>query len=1136
MLSSLRFKIIFLTIVPTTLIYFTILFFSLFRFEENATDDITREMHQYTQYYASYYASFLRETMQIANTSASFLQQNLQLGKNQLYAMVKKNVELNPLVYGSAIAFDYEHLSNKQLFFAPYAYRTRNGVKTINIAMVSDYTKAHWEWWNRVVRERKPIWTYPFFSKEKDNVLMSTYAVPFYDKGELIGVTTVDVALSPLEKNVSQLLPSDFEFVIITRKGEYLYDRNRENILRRSLIEDAQAANNIEMKLLGEAMTQGKTGMIKLNGWKDSNEKEWVFYRPIPQTEWSLAVRVKEQKILQKSREDTIIIALVLLASLAVIVLVIWLVIGRITAPLVRLTQNVKEITSGNMDTIIEQGGNDEIGILARTFQQMTRDLQKREEDLRQARSRGFSQIVSHLSGKYIYFTQNLQGQLTYVSAEIESILGYSCESFIENFQQYLSANPINRTFIRKNILLLNGRQQDAMEVELVSAKGKLHRFEVIQVPVVDENNHIIAAEGMAHDITERRMEEEKFRVLFESSFEANILFDSYRIIDCNQAFLDLFQFESKEEVLKNSPCQLCDEYQSNGLKSQQLMLEAMENARQQQSFKLAIEFKRSDQHIFPTEMSITSVVISDNLFYIGIIHDMTERIRAEQEIIAAKEQAEKANKAKSDFLSNMSHELRTPLNGVLGYAQILLNQPDTTPQQSKSLDAIESCGRHLLTLINDVLDLSKIESGKLEITETTFDLRRFVNDIYNIVSPKAEMKNLQVKLLLDEKLPPYIKTDATKLSQILVNLMGNAIKFTEQGEVSLELTLLDQQGEPHDPTQAHMPQSFPQKAIRFKVQDTGIGIAKEKQQEIFEAFKQAQEGMAVEGTGLGLAISKRLAEILGFSPIHLQSDEGKGSCFSFVMPLKKIDREEIYKDSNFPDNLIPQIKSVTTVCALVVDDRKTNRDILCGMLEIAGFEVSQCDAGEQAVQLAQENRFDMIFMDIQMPGMDGIEASWRIRKLPAYEQAVIFAVTANALPAHAISNFNEVIHKPVRSSELFAKIEKFAHFELIKEAARTDEDTELATAAADNGNMSLDTDNQREIQSFIEQLEQASDYGDIAQLQKLLAKARQFLSQPQLKTLEQLIQQFDFDKISAFVHKLQSEDAKTSKKTSAKS
>ncbi|MFK5984039.1 MAG: PAS domain S-box protein [Pseudomonadota bacterium] len=1071
----------------------------------NETENMTKEMFQYTQYYATYYSSNLRETMQIANTSASFLQQNLQMSKSQLYTMVKNNVELNPLVFGSAIAFDYEKLSNRNLFFAPYAYRTEKNIKTVNIATVSDYTKSDWEWWIRAVEDNKPIWTAPFFSKERGNILMATYAVPFFDKNQLIGVTTVDVELSPLEQSVSKLLAADLEFIILTKKGNYLYSSDTNSILRRSIYDDFKESGNKQIKKLADAMLSARTGMIKITDWGKNKHREWVFYRPIPMTEWSFAVRVKEQNILKKSREEGLKISLILLISLIIVVLVIWFVIGRITAPLARLTKNVKEFSEGKMDSIVELGGNDEIGILANNFLQMKFELKKRGEDLRQARSRGFSHIVAHLRGRYFYFSHDRQGKITYVSSEVTKILGYSCEEIKNNYREYLTDNPINYNATKKTWLLLNGRQQQPVEIEIKSARGELHRLEIIEVPVMDENNHIIAVEGMAHDITERKKEEEKFRVLFESSSEANLIFDNNHILDCNHAFLQLFSFSSKEKILDLSPCELCPDLQPDGKKSMDLVSNAMLKAHLTKNEKIRISLQTNYGVIFPAEMSITALTVSDSLFYIGIIHDMTIRLRAEQEIIQAKETAEKANRAKSDFLSNMSHELRTPLNGVLGYAQILQNNPGNSTIQIQNLDAIESCGRHLLTLINDVLDLSKIESGVLDIQESVFGLDKFLYDVYNIVLPKAESKGIKLNLDLKGNLPHFIKTDATKLRQILINLMGNAIKFTHQGSVNLTIT-------------SQRSSNNELNHLVFSIVDTGVGIDKLKQVEIFDAFKQTKQGIEAGGTGLGLAISRHLTRILGYSDIELQSKMGEGSVFTFSMPLPEIEIVEVAEEKSWADIKIPKLCDDQNLSVLVVDDREINIDILVNFMKISGFEVQQASNGQQAINLAMAGNFSLILLDIKMPGMSGIEVTQYLRKTKKYQSTSIFAITANVLPELRKqiyqARFNNIINKPVCIGELFGKIRQHMDIKFKQE------DLPIIENTRDKLKEGIQSER---LMAFVDKLKAASSFGDIEMLNKMLDEYKSVcqISHTSENELERLIGHFEFKKIEQFAEDL---------------
>lgn len=251
------------------------------------------------------------------------------------------------------------------------------------------------------------------------------------------------------------------------------------------------------------------------------------------------------------------------------------------------------------------------------------------------------------------------------------------------------------------------------------------------------------------------------------------------------------------------------------------------------------------------------------------LLRQIEETGRTEEALRLANEQARQANRAKSEFLSNMSHELRTPLHGVLGYAQILRRSPDTSTEQFENLEAIERCGQHLLTLINDILDLTKIEAGQMQLDLQATNLRQLLEDVRMIVAQRAQIKGLQLDLALAPDLPETVTTDAVKLRQILLNLLGNAVKFTEHGSITLRAT----------PSSADH--------LRFEVIDTGVGIAADKIESIFDPFNQARNGRSIDGTGLGLAINRSLIRLIGGEIFQVESEPGKGSRFSFQIPLQ---------------------------------------------------------------------------------------------------------------------------------------------------------------------------------------------------------------------------------------------------------
>ncbi len=410
-----------------------------------------------------------------------------------------------------------------------------------------------------------------------------------------------------------------------------------------------------------------------------------------------------------------------------------------------------------------------------------------------------------------------------------------------------------------------------------------------------------------------------------------------------------------------------------------------------------------------------------------GISTDITDRKRAEHALREARDAAEAANLAKSEFLSNMSHELRTPLNGVLGYVQILQRGRSVDDTQLKSLNAIESCGKHLLTLINQVLDLSKIESGGLEIDVNPCDLSLLINGVRDIIAPRAEKKGLELLVEVAPEVPRGILTDGPRLRQVLVNLLGNAVKFTRTGSIRLRVMESAEQ------------------TLKFEVEDTGIGLAAEKLGDIFDPFKQAEGGKVEGGTGLGLAISQRLVEALG-GRIQVRSELDKGSCFSFVLPFEEvhdIDRKEL---SEVPLTARKHVRLAPeqNITVLIVDDRYTNRDILIHLLEPAGFKTVEARNGEEALHILREQRMPLVLMDIRMPVMNGLEATREIRSDPNLKATVVIAVTASVFPDFQQhireAGCDDFVGKPFRTSEIFNKIEHHMGITLVdtKEASKT--------------------------------------------------------------------------------------------------
>lgn len=428
----------------------------------------------------------------------------------------------------------------------------------------------------------------------------------------------------------------------------------------------------------------------------------------------------------------------------------------------------------------------------------------------------------------------------------------------------------------------------------------------------------------------------------------------------------------------------------------------------------------RKNEERFPCEVSITSFEVEGEMMFAGHVRDITALKQHQKELEDAKEAAEAASRAKSNFLAVMSHEMRTPLNAILGMNQLIMGT-SLDPVQTEYLQTVGTSAESLLHLINEVLDLSRIEAGQLVPELAPINLREVVEGVTKLLKVRAQDKGLRLRSYIDSELPPHLMGDPLRIRQVLVNLVGNAVKFTERGDIKVTVQC--------DADQARARTSH----VTFIIEDTGVGIPQEKLERIFERFYQVDSSTrrSFGGSGLGLNISRHLVELMG-GEINVTSQVDVGSCFKIVIPM---DRAE---PPTRPFHTVPAQNSHDilrrTKRVLLVEDNLANRQVACRFLEEAGYDVEEAVDGQEAIDMAAANRYDVILMDIQMPVVDGLDATAQIRtneRRHNKRRTPIVAVTAHVTRGYRDlceeAGMNDYLAKPLQRATLLDMVDRYA-------------------------------------------------------------------------------------------------------------
>ncbi len=894
------------------------------------------------------------------------------------------------------------------------------------------------DWYTIPARTLKSYISHPFVEPVSGRKGISI-SIPIIKNGNLTGVSSTVIDLARFDDFLDRVYMKTTRFFIIDSTGKYVFHRDTAMIGKETIFSAADADYDMEdIKLLGKKMVAGEEGIMEI-GSVDRSGGSIAIFRPTKTPDMFLAVTIANEEALAFQKSDSEMILLVMAGGIIIFLILSGPLANHLVKPVKVITRHMSEAAESGEYGTISVKSNDETGALAEALNKLIRSVNEGQEELRSEYEKHRALITASNTGTWEF--NSTTGILT-CSEEYFSMLGRKSGDFYNKdkgkpedvWLELLHPDDKDRS-LQVIMGYLEGGSEGVYEntYRMLHADGEYRWMLARGKTLTDQNgNPTELTVGTHIDVTEQKKIEaevvrlnqnleqkiaERTRKLEEVFLEINDINKRLRTQDeaLNQsAIISVSDLKGNiKEVndlfcakLKYSRRELIGQNYSilnSGIHDKEFWDEMWTNISSGKTHRSTICNRTKDGELIWLDTVIVPVMGLNRkpVEYYNIRFDITETI-------LAKEAAEQASVAKSQFLATMSHEIRTPMNAIIGLSHLVL-KTELSDKQFDYLSKIERSAQGLLRIINDILDFSKIEAGRLTIEESRINLDRMLTAVSHLMASKVHEKGLEFSIRFGKDVPLTVIGDQLRVSQILTNYCGNAVKFTEKGEIIVSVEVEERSDE--------------KARLRFAVSDTGIGMKPEQTAKLFNKFTQADSSTTRKygGTGLGLAISKNLAELMG-GTAWVESEFGKGSTFYFSA--------EFVVPPDSKESHLPKVEQLKGMKVLVCDDNTTSRTILREFLESFDFEVTEAASGEEALSLVGQKKdgpFKLVLMDYRMPGMDGLETSRRLLEDGSADHPEIIMVTAfgkEQIAQKAMqAGVKGFITKPVTGSMLFDSI-----------------------------------------------------------------------------------------------------------------